>query len=285
MMEMLWIRIKQMSSVIAMAIGGLGTILSVQACRYSWSTAKTVSAAAEETFLQLDAAAGSVYEQSKAAESIVVAVSDRVRDLRVSFDEIAEEGENDPQVPPTYLKVLDEELLRRLDAAEEFFLTMQDTLRNTGSALLVLDSLHLFSSKLSLQAVRRETQLQTLASNLAELSDLMERTRQLLTEIRPDSSIDPRHIRQIQKAFTSIEQRLYELKSEAMKFSERAGRFKARAGELRIAVAQHVERLLLLTTTFFVCFACSQLGLMAYAWGTLTKRIPEKSSEVSGATT
>lgn len=266
---MVWIRIKQATAVIAIAIGALGTVLSVQVCRYSWSTAESVNRATEETCSQLEAVVGSVHEQSVAAVSIVSVASDRVQSVRASVGSLAGEDEQNGQVPSSYLKELDEEVLRRLAAAEEFVVTMQETLRNTGSALMVLDSLPLFSRKLMPQVESRETQLQTLAASLTELSDLLEQATRVLTEIRTDSSVDPKQLAQIEKAFARVEQKLTELEGEATEFSERLGEFQSRISDLRISIPQRVERFTMLATIFFVCFACSQLGLMAYAWGTL----------------
>lgn len=249
---------------IAAVIGTAGLLLSIYAGAATWSIARQIDQATDETLSQLQAIVDPVHQQSEAAVTLVGATRERFGLILSSVETLS--GTEEPARPDTsaILETLDQHVLRRLDTAEDFIRTMQENMRNASSALLILDAVPFLSPRLTSSVDARESQLRSLAIGLTDLSDLLEQVTQTFAEIRSQSSIDPDQLATLRSGLGQIDTSLVELESEVRRFSEGIGRVKTILVDLRRQTPRRINGAAILATVFFICFGCSQLSLITH---------------------
>lgn len=265
---MIW----RMIGLLAVGIGAIGLVLSLYAGINTWSVANQIENATDETLNHMQAIVEPVHRQSEAAVTVVEASRERLDSIQTSVERLA--SADDPEQPEatSILETLDQHVIRRLDAAEEFIRTMQANMRNASNALILLDSLPFFSPRLASNIDQRESQLRSLATSLTEISDLLEQVTQTFVEVRSQSSIEPKQLELLQNTLTQVDSGLDELESEVHRFSEGIGRVQAILTDLRRNAPARIKRLAALATVFFVCFGCSQLSLLAHGYRLIRPR-------------
>jgi chromosome segregation ATPase len=264
--------IKRVGGLAALAIGLTGAVLSVLAVNQAWVTAERLSREIPEMIGHLEAITNSTSQQGEATVALLGTARERIQSINATLEELSDTAGDKP-VNTTILDTLEEDLGQRLETAEQFVASIQNSMRSMSSALLLLESIPFFAPRVPRGETPRESQLGAVAINLVETADLLDQVTRNIARVRAGQSIPPRQLAQLQGTIEQIDHRLQSTQSEIQHFSLRVELTGNKLSKWKEDALQWIDRSVAIASLFLVCFGCSQISLLLHGWQLLLGRL------------
>ena len=269
---------KRTAGLIAAAVGISGTVLSIVLVVQLWSLARRLDREAPRFLQRLEQAAGSIRHQADATGTLLQTARQRVRMIADTVEELSAAAAEEVPTTTTVLETLDETFVLRLQAAEEFVVSMQSSVQNLGSSLLLFNSLPFLGPRVAPVEGAGQSRLESLAEGLSETTELLTQVRATIARARSGQPITPRQIAQVRTAIERIDRTLGDVQTDAAELAQIFGDAGENFAALRLATPRRLRRAALVATVFLVCFACSQISLLLHGWSLVTARSPAQTS-------
>ena len=263
---------KRTAGLIAAAVGIAGIVLSIVLIVQLWSFAQRLDREAPRLLQRLEQAAASIRDQADATGTLLQTARRRVRMIADTVEELAAGAAEEAPTTTRVLETLDETFVLRLQAAEEFVVSMQSSVQNLSSSLLLFNSLPFLGPRVAPVEGAGRNRLESLTDGLNETAELLTQVRATIARARSGQPIDARQIAQVRTAIGSIDGKLGEIQTDAAELAAIFGEAGENLAELRQGTPQRLRRAALVTTVLLVCFACSQVSLLVHGWSLLAAR-------------
>jgi DNA repair exonuclease SbcCD ATPase subunit len=252
------------------AVGAIGLIVSLVVIDKIWKGTRHLRRDVPEVLEQLEEIVHSVHQQGDATVGLLVAARRQTSSISDILEEVAKHSDQGITVA-SILKSLEQDIGHRLEDAEAFVTSMQASLRSMSSALLVLDSVPLFSQQLAPARSPQERRLVAVASGLTEAAHLLDQLIGIISRLRSDQTISPRQVAQARQTLRLVDRQLAEIQKEIQAFSERLKHTASQLTTLRRRIIPWTDRAATIATVLLVCFGCSQVSLLVHGWRLLCR--------------
>lgn len=251
--------------VLATVVGTVGVVLSLFIGVQIRQSTETLNREIPQSLGHAVEIAQSVRQQGEATSKILQTTRERVVYLGGTIEQLSQKlGRRDKET--SVVLAIDEDIDRQLDNAKQFVHSMQNSMRNLGSTLLLFDSVSIFGSQ-SLDRIRgkaveqEDNPLRHVAVGLRETADLLDQVTHAIVKLQSGQSISPQQLINIQTTLERVDRELVKIKTEVNNFSEEVAVTEFKFKKLQQdtpALVQYVSNLI---TLFLVCFGSSQLML------------------------
>ena len=246
--------------ILMLLIGLLGVAFSSYSIIKIHSTAERMRAEFPSAVGQVERLVSSIHRRGETAVGIVQATRERFDSFRVVVEDLARETRD--RRLASVLNTLDVEILANIESVEDFVRSMQVSLSNAGSALLVLESIPFVGGRLSPPPAAGAGDLKSVAEGLADASAALEQLSTILQEIRMRQSVDAGQIARLQVAMDQVDLQLVAIQQELTTFAVEVEHLASQLTHVRRNSDQWISRFTGLGIVFFVCFGFSQLHLV-----------------------
>jgi hypothetical protein len=147
-------------------------------------------------------------------------------------------------------------------------LSMQNSMRNLGSTLLLFDSISIFGNQ-RLSGSRNgmkqeESPIRTVAVGLKETADLFDQVIRAIDNLQTGQSIRPGQLQNVQATLARVDRELVKINQEVKGFSDEVAVTEYKFTKLQEEAPAMVEFVFNLIATFLLCFGSSQLMLALF---------------------
>ena len=158
---------KLMAGLLALAVGGVGVGFCLTFVLQIRQTSARLEREIPQTLEHIEQIAQSVRSQGEATTQVLGTTQERVTYLGETIEQLSKKL-TDREKTSSLLLVLDEDIDTQLDNARQFVLSMQNSMRNLGSTLLLFDSMSIFGANpfprgTESTGLRQENALRTVA--------------------------------------------------------------------------------------------------------------------------
>jgi hypothetical protein len=260
--------LKLLGGIAALVVGAAGVTLSCSLIVQIRQTSSRLEREIPQNLAHVEEIARSVREQGEATSQVLQTTRERVGFLGESIARLSDKL-NDRDSTSTLLTVIDEDIDAQLDNAKQFVRSMQSSMRNLGSTLLVFDSVSLFghegfSPSSQADSARQQNPLRTVAVGLTQTADLLDQVTHAINRLQSGESISPFQLSQIQFTLNQVDRELLRIKSEVTKFSEEVGQTEGKFRHLKTRSPVWVRYVSNTATLFLFCFGFAQLIVSVY---------------------
>ncbi len=261
--------LKRAAGLVTGIVGAVGTALAVAAIVAVWNAAYRLEQNLPEAFGQAAAVLESINNQSTATVEILDAARRRVSAIQEPLRELSERDASGANAA-SLLQTLYAQIARRLETAEELTVSMRNSMRSMTSALLLLDSLPFFASRLAPEG-KTPAQWRAIAKSLTDAADQLDQVANSLANIREGQAISPRQLEQIQVMLGDVDHQLVLVRSDIYAFSQTLESMRSQLDALAERVEVWIYWASGALTAFPVCFGFSQISLLLHGWQWLRK--------------
>lgn len=251
-----------------MGVGAVGVALSVFLVFQLRQTATRLEREIPQNLEHVEQITRSVRYQGEAATKMLETTRERVTFLGASIEQLSKKLSN-RDTASSVLLVIDEDIDNQLDNAKQFVLSMQISMRNLGSTLLLFDSMSIFGMKGFGSSDRGasdapESPVRNVAAGLTHTADLLDQVTHAITKLQSGQSINPIQLNQIHTTLQSVDLELERIKFEIHQFSAVVGETESKFAKLRRSSPAGIRYLSNILSLFLFCFGFAQLMLGVY---------------------
>ncbi len=268
-----------------MLVGLLGIALSVFVMIQTRQTARRIEREIPQSLEHVRQIAQSVREQGETTEKVLETTRDRVGYLGETIGSLSERL-NRRDTKNSLLLAIDEDIDKQLDNAKQFVLSMQNSMRNLGSTLMLFDSMSLFGPQrfadISEGARRSENPLRAVAFGLTQTADLLDQVTNAISKLQSGESITPYQLGTIQQTLGQVDAELVKIKTEVERFSKEVGQTEDKITKVKDDSPRWIRSLANVIMLFMFCFGCSQLMVCGFGIHLIWRTRAERVAHVAG---
>lgn len=251
----------------ALIVGAAGVTLSCSLILQIQQTSSRLEREIPKNLAHVERIAQSVRQQGEATSKVLETTRERVDFLGDSIARLSNKLEDGGS--PSLITVIDEDIDSQLNNAKQFVLSMQNSMRNMGSTLMLFDSMSLFgqegfSPSNQMDPARNQNPLRTVAVGLTQTADLLDQVTHAITRLQSGESISPLQLSQIQFTLNQVDTELLRIKTEVAQFSQEVGQTEAKFEHLKKRSPVWVRYIANMATLFLFCFGFAQLMVSVY---------------------
>jgi hypothetical protein len=262
--------LKRVVGLAALAVGLAGVAFSVWTGMEIWETAGRLREDIPTTVGQLEGIVHSIHEQSEASADLLLSAREQVTSVGQSVERLTASDES-KAAAASLLDRLNADIARQLDAAGEFVVSLQGSMRGLGSALALVDALPFFAKRADAD-VGQASQLRTVAGSLNETAELLEQVRITLARLRDGQGVQPEQLARLHDTLARVDGEIALAEQEVRHFSGRVAWTGEALNRWRLAAPRQINTISTAATVFLVCFGASQISLLLHGWSWLTHR-------------
>ena len=260
--------LKLLGGMAALLVGAAGVALSCSLIFQIRETSDRLEREIPHNLANVERIAQSVRLQGEATSQVLETTRERVGFLGESIARLSDKI-SDRESATSVLVVIDEDIDTQLDNAKQFVLSMQNSMRNLGSTLMLFDSMSLFghegfSRPNPSDSTTPQNPLRTVAIGLTQTADLLDQVTHAITRLQSGESINAIQLSQIQFTLKQVDNELFRIKSEVTKFSEEVGQTEAKFTHLKTHSPIWIRSIANTLTLFLFCFGFAQLMVSVY---------------------
>jgi hypothetical protein len=249
-------------------VGAAGVALSCSLVFQIRTTSERLEREVPRNLANVEQIAKSVREQGEATSKVLETTRERVGFLGESIARLSDRI-NDQDNTASLLVVIDEDIDGQLDNAKQFVLSMQNSMRNLGSTLMLFDSMSFlghegFSPPSQTDSAGQQNPLRTVAVGLTQTADLLDQVTHAITKLQSGESISAFQLSQIHFTLKQVDNELFRIKSEVTAFSEEVGQTEAKFTDLKNRSPVWVRSISNTLVLFLFCFGFAQLMVSVY---------------------
>jgi hypothetical protein len=188
-------------------------------------------------------------------------VDARLNTLHPALEELSRSGGDQP-IPDALRQSLERTVVVPLRNMEDLIVSSQNTMRSLSNALLVLDSVPLFSLARSQRNADGERPLRSVATSLEETADLLHQILQSVTDIRPAQKLSSEQLSRPLTALTTARTRLDGVRGLASHVSLKLENAQASVAMCRERATDWLGYGSVAATLVCVCFGFTQISLL-----------------------
>jgi hypothetical protein len=231
-------------------------------------TASQLEREVPENLEHIEQVAQSVRQQGEAATKVLESTRERVGFLGESIEQLSKKL-SDRNAASSLFVVIDQDIDMQLNNARQFVLSMQNSMRNLGSTLLVFDSMSIFGGERfqrpgTAGAGREENPVRSVAVGLTQTADLLDQVTRAITKLQSGESISPIQLGQIQYTLKRVDLELNRIKSEVSQFSGEVAETEAKFTKMKQNAPSGIRYVSNIVSLFLFCFGFAQLMLCGY---------------------
>ncbi len=251
-----------------MVVGAVGVCLCVFLVSQIRGTASRLEQEIPQSLGQVEKITRSVRREGEAATKVLQTTRERVTFLGESIGQLSQKLSNRGS-NSSLLIVIDQDIDNQLNNAKQFVLSMQNSMRNLGSTLLLFDSMSIFGSE-SLSgrgsdgSAKPESPVRSVAVGLTQTADLLDQVTNAINKLQLGQSISPIQLSLIQTTLQRVDFELQRINSEVDQFTADVGETEAKFAKLKEDVPAGVRYAANMMTLFLFCFGFAQLMLCVY---------------------
>ncbi len=260
--------LKLLGGMAAVLVGAVGVALSCSLMLQIRQTSSRLEREIPQSLAHVEQIAQSVREQGEATTKVLQTTRERVGFLGESIARLSDKL-SDKDSASSLLMVIDEDIDSQLNNAKQFVLSMQNSMRNMGSTLMLFDSMSLFghegfSRSSQTDPARHPNPLRSVALGLTQTADLLDQVTHAINRLQSGESITPIQLSQIQFTLNQVDLELLRIKSEVNKFSEEVGQTETKFTHLKDRSPVWVRYVSNTISLFLFCFGFAQLMVCVY---------------------
>ncbi len=257
--------------VLAMLIGMLGIALSVFIIIQTRQTSQRMQREIPQSLEHVEQIAQSVRQQGETTQKVLETTRDRVNFLGETIESLSTRlSQRDAKA--SLLTSIDDDIDKQLDNAKQFVFSMQNSMRNMGSTLMLFDSMSIFGPQRFAGAAENatlnaENPLRAVATGLTQTADLLDQVTDAISKLQNGETITPPQLVVIQQTLRQVDGELVKIKSEVKHFSEEVGQTEDKITKVKEDSPRWIRSSANVIMLFMFCFGCSQLMLSGYGIG------------------
>jgi hypothetical protein len=264
-----WQFLWRLGGLTALVAGLAGVAFSVWAGMEVWTTAGRLRRDIPTTVGQIEGIVRSVEEQAETSADLLRSARGQLRSVGESVDRLTQPDQT--QAAATLLDRLNEDITRQLDAASEFIVSLQGSVRGLGGALALADALPFFAPRTD-PDIGQASQLRTVAQSLNETADLLEQVRITLNRLRDGQGVPPQQVALLHDSLGRVGRELTLAEREVRRFGGRVGWTGDALARWKQSAPRQINTTANAVTVFLVCFGMSQISLLLHGLALLTQR-------------
>lgn len=255
--------IQIIGGALAVLVGAAGVILCVVIFVEIRPAANTLSREIPQNLGHAVQIAQSVRQQGEATTEILETTRERLVQLGNTIERLSERLA-ETETETTVLQALDADIDLQLSNAKQFVLSMQNSMRNLGSTLLLFDSISIFANQRVSTPPgeqRADSPIRTVAVGLTETADLFDQVTSAIDKLQSGQSIRPAQLDNVQATLARVDRELIRINAEVKGFSTEVAVTEYKFTKLQEDAPVMVNHVFNLASLFLLCFGCSQLML------------------------
>lgn len=263
-----------MLGILATAVGIVGLALGVFLIMQVRETSARLEQEIPENLQHIEEMTRTIRYQGEAATKVLETTRDRVGFLGTSIEQLSKKLSR-RDAASSVLVVIDEDIDNQLNNAKQFVLSMQNSMRNLGSTLLLFDSMSAFSRDGlgrfgTDRSIRDESPVRSVAVGLTQTADLLDQVTQAINRLQSGQSISPVQLSQVHATLETVDRELQSIKAEVAEFSQTVGETEHKVSRMRQKSPAAVRYVSNMAVLFLICFGFSQLMLCIYGLQLIT---------------
>lgn len=265
MVQFLW----RLGGLVALVAGMAGVAFSVWAGVEVWTTAERLRRDIPTTVGQIEGIVRSVEEQAETSADLLRSARGQLKAVGESVDRLTSPDQT--EAAASLLDRLNEDITKQLDAAGEFIVSLQNSMRGLGSALALADALPFFAPRTDPE-VGQASQLRLVAQSLNETADLLEQVRLTLGRLRDGHGVPPQQLALLHDSLGRVNRELALAEREVRRFGGRVEWTGDALTRWKLSAPRQIDTTATAATVFLVCFGTSQISLLLHGLALLTRR-------------
>ena len=259
--------IQIIGGALAVLVGAAGIILCVVIFIQIRPAADTLSREIPQNLGHAVQIAQSVRQQGEATTQFLETTRERLGQLGITIEHLSEKlGDRNATAPVR--RTLDEDIDLQLSNAKQFVLSMQNSMRNLGSTLLLFDSMSIFGnqrlSNSGDEKQQNESPIRTVAVGLKETADLFDQVTHAIDKLQSGQSVRPGQLQDVHATLERVDRELVKINVEVKGFSDEVAVTEYKFTKLQEEAPVMVKYVSNLIAMFLLCFGSSQLMLALF---------------------
>jgi hypothetical protein len=256
--------IQIIGGALAVLVGAAGVILCVVVFVKIQPAANALSREIPQNLGHAVQISQSVRQQGEATTQILDTTRQRLVQLGNTIERLSGRlAEANPETP--VIRALDADIDLQLSNAKQFVLSMQNSMRNLGSTLLLFDSMSIFGNQRLSRPQSEESPepnpIRSVAVGLKETADMFDQITNAIDKLQSGQRIRPGQLHNVQATLALVDLELVKINEEVKGFSAEVAVTEYKFTKLQEEAPRMVNYVSNLVSLFLLCFGSSQLML------------------------